>query len=161
VAYFARLLKGDDAHKYLLSLLAKAADANLLTFSSAGIAGATQNIFAVDGNTAGTAGIAEMLLQSQGGEIALLPALPEAWPSGSVRGLCARGGYVIDIAWTGRKLESATITSRLGGTAQVRYGDRVITIQLQPGEGKRLRPENFVQQGEAAMAQGRSRTTEA
>ena len=66
VVYYARLLKGDDAHNYLVSLVAKAADDNLLTYSSAGIAGANSNIFSLDGNTAGAAGVAEMLLQSQG-----------------------------------------------------------------------------------------------
>lgn len=159
VVYYARLLKGDDAHKYLVSLVAKAADASLLTFSSGGIAGAEQNIFALDGNTAGTAGIAEMLVQSQGGEIELLPALPAAWPRGSMRGLCARGGYVIDIAWASGKLESARIVTRLGGTARIRYEDRVVSIHLQPGESKRLRPENFTQQEENTMTQERSRTT--
>jgi len=159
VVYYARLLKGDDAHKYLMSLVAKAADANLLTFSSGGIAGAEQNIFAIDGNTAGTAGIAEMLLQSPVGEIELLPALPAAWPRGSIRGLCARGGYVIDIAWAGGKLESATIVTRLAGIARIRYRDRVVLVQLQPGESQRLRPESFTQQGENAIAQGRSCAT--
>jgi alpha-L-fucosidase 2 len=160
VVYYARLLKGDDAHKYLVGLLAKAADANLLTFSSGGVAGAEQNIFAIDGNTAGTAGIAEMLLQSQGGEIELLPALPHAWPEGSVRGLCARGGYVIDIDWNSNKLESAVIVCRVAGTARVRYRDRLITIHLLPGKSRRLRPESFAQQeGEAAMDASSSRVT--
>jgi alpha-L-fucosidase 2 len=143
VVYHARLLKGDDAHKYLVSLLAKSADANLLTFSSGGIAGAEQNIFSLDGNTAGTAGIAEMLLQSQSGEIEFLPALPTAWPGGSVRGLCARGGYLVDIAWESGKLRSATIASRLGGTTKLRYRDQVISTSFQRGENKRVDPASF------------------
>jgi alpha-L-fucosidase 2 len=145
VVYYARLLRGDDAHKYLVGLLAKATDANLLTFSSGGVAGAEQNIFAIDGNTAGTAGIAEMLLQSHDAEIELLPALPTGWPNGSVRGLCARGGYVVDIAWNGGKLQFAAILSRHGGTKHVRYGNRIIAIHCKPGESRRLRPENFAQ----------------
>jgi alpha-L-fucosidase 2 len=147
VVYYARFLKGDDAHKHLVGLVSKAADTNLLTFSSAGVAGASQNIFAIDGNTAGAAGIAEMLLQSQGGEIELLPALPAAWPQGSVRGLCARGGYVINIAWNGGKLETADLVSRVGGRARIRYGSNVTAIQLQPGERRRLGPESFMQPG--------------
>jgi alpha-L-fucosidase 2 len=142
VVYYARLLKGNDAHKHLLSLLSKAADDNLLTYSSGGIAGASQNIFAIDGNTAGAAGIAEMLLQSQS-EIELLPALPLAWPDGSFRGLCARGGFVIDLAWRQGKLDSATILSRHGGTTSVRYGDCSARIDLRPGERVRLNPHNF------------------
>jgi alpha-L-fucosidase 2 len=138
VAYHARLLKADDAHKYLVGLLAKAADANLLTFSSAGIAGATQNIFAIDGNTAGTAGIAEMLLQSQTGEIALLPALPAAWPTGSVHGLCARGGFVVDLAWSAGRLRSAAIMSRHESSVPVRYRGKAMTLHFQPGETKHL-----------------------
>jgi alpha-L-fucosidase 2 len=145
VVYYARLLNGDDAHKYLVGLLAKAAGANLLTFSSGGIAGAEQNIFAIDGNTAGAAGIAEMLLQSQGGEIEFLPALPAAWPEGSIQGLCARGGYVVDIAWHGGKLRSATINSRIGGTAKLRYRNQVITMSFQRGEIKRVQLASFAQ----------------
>jgi alpha-L-fucosidase 2 len=147
VVYHARLLKGDLAHKYLEGLVAKAADVSLLTFSSGGVAGATQNIFAIDGNTAGSAGIAEMLLQSQGGEIQLLPALPAAWRNGSVRGLCARGGYVVDIVWQGGTLHSSTISSKRGGSIPVRYGERVLNVHLHPGESLHLSPPSFEQRG--------------
>jgi alpha-L-fucosidase 2 len=123
--------------------VAKAADDNLLTYSSGGIAGAQSNIFSLDGNTAGAAGIAEMLVQSQADEIELLPALPAAWRTGSVRGLCARGGFVVDIAWREGRLESALITSKHGGSTPVRFGDRVITIHLRPKQTTRLREESF------------------
>ena len=143
VVYNARFLHGDEAHKYLVGLVAKATDDNLLTFSSAGIAGAEQNIFAIDGNTAGTAGIAEMLLQSQGGEIELLPALPRH--GNRMRsGLCARGGFV-DIAWRSGKLTAATLHSRHGGEIPVRYGNRLTTIHLGAGQSTRLRPSDFRQ----------------
>jgi alpha-L-fucosidase 2 len=145
VVYYARLLKGDEAHRYLVGLVAKAADANLLTFSSAGIAGADQNIFALDGNTAGAAGIAEMLLQSQDGYIELLPALPATWSSGSIRGLCARGSFVVDIAWRGGKLLSATVRGRQGGMARVRYGDRFAVVHISAGQRVLLRPQDFRQ----------------
>ena len=155
VVYYARFLKGDDAHKYLVGLVAKAAGDNLLTFSSAGIAGADQNIFAVDGNTAGAAGIAEILLQSQAGYMELLPALPRTWPTGSVRGLCARGGFVVDMAWRDGKLLSATIRSKHGGSIPVRYADHLTTIRLSAGQSQHLRPDSFhqaaidAQEGEA------------
>ncbi len=145
VAYYARLLKGDTAHKYLLGLITKAADDNLLTFSSGGVAGADQNIFAIDGNTAGTAGIAEMLLQSQGEELQLLPALPVAWPDGSVKGLCARHGFQVDIAWRKGALFHAVIRSRQGGRMPVHYGNRTLTIHLRPGEVVHLRSASFAQ----------------
>lgn len=141
--YSARLLKPDAAHTFLVSLIAQSADDNLLSFSSAGVAGADQNIFSLDGNTAGAAAIAEMLLQSQGGEIHLLPALPDAWPDGAVRGLCARGGFEVNLAWRRGALRSATITSKRGGASPVLYRHRTVQIHLQPGEAAHLFPADF------------------
>ena len=75
-----------------------------------------------------------MLLQSQNGEIELLPALPTAWPDGSVTGLCARGQFVVDIRWKDGKLTSATIKSTGGESCRVRYGDKVIELKV-PKDG--------------------------
>lgn len=141
--YYARLLKGDKAHEYLVGLIAKAVDDNLLSYSSAGVAGADQNIFAIDGNTAGAAGIAEMLVQSQNGEIELLPALPSAWADGSVRGLCARGGFQVDVTWRKGKMASASVVHRYGGSVAVRYGNSVTELHLRPGKAVHLSLGNF------------------
>lgn len=111
---YARLGDGDSAHTLLLGLLSKYTDVNLFTFYPANFAGSTEETFSLEGNTASTAGIAEMLLQSQGGEIQLLPALPKAWPTGSVKGLRARGGFEVDIIWKDGRLERAAIRSDLG-----------------------------------------------
>lgn len=143
INYYARLFDGVAAHHHLLELLSKDTDCSLLTYSRSGVAGATQNIFAVDGNCAGAAGVAEMLLQSQGGEIHLLPALPAAWPNGHVSGLCARGGFQVALWWKDAKLQSATLSSNTGGRCSVRYAGKVISTEAGPGRAVHLGPRDF------------------
>jgi alpha-L-fucosidase 2 len=93
--------------------------------------------FQIDGNFGGAAGIVEMLLQSRPGEIELLPALPKAWPDGSVTGLRARGAYEVDLSWSGGVLREATIRARHDGTVQLRCGAGVRTVTLARGESFR------------------------
>jgi alpha-L-fucosidase 2 len=140
INFFARLEDAEAAHGHLLGLLREDTDDNLLTFSRGGIAGAQQNIFVVDGNSAGTAGLGEMLLQSHAGEIHLLPALPQSWPEGSIQGVRARGGIEVDIEWRGGRLSSATLLSDSVTTCQVRYGSTTVSVRLEPGKHHRLDP---------------------
>jgi alpha-L-fucosidase 2 len=91
--------------------------------------------FQIDGNFGGTSAIAEMLLQSQGGELELLPALPKAWPTGSIHGLRARGGFEVSIDWADGHLLGAKVRNVSGKTAvcQIRYGGKSKEHSFKPG----------------------------
>lgn len=130
VNYYARLFDAETAHRHLHGLIAHAADDSLLTYSRGGVAGAESNIFAIDGNTAGAAGIAEMLLQSHSGELHLLPALPSGWPAGSVRGLRGRGGITVSIFWRDTRLSSAIVKADRETDLTIRYQSRTTKIHL-------------------------------
>jgi len=129
-ALYARLGDGNDSHRELQQL-----------FSNRNTC---PNLFGlhppmqIDGNFGITAGICEILVQGQAGEINLLPALPDAWPSGAVKGLRVPGGFTVDFVWSNGKLASAAIHSTGGTVCQVRYGGILRAKTVKVGTTLRL-----------------------
>lgn len=133
INFYARLLDGEKAYESLKGLYTGFMRENLMTVSPAGIAGAESDIFSFDATEAAVAGVCEMLLQSYDGMLNFLPALPKAWKSGSIKGVCARGGIEADFAWKNRKVVSATLRSRVDQTVNVRVNGKEKTVELKAG----------------------------
>jgi len=135
---WARFKDGDHAYKLLQMLLSPA---------EKGGAGSYHNLFdahppfQIDGNFGGAAGIGEMLLQSHTKYIDVLPALPSALPNGDVKGICARGGFQLNLKWSNNKLESVEVLSLAGNDCLLRYGTKIKSIKTEKGKRYKLNSE--------------------
>lgn len=138
---WARLQDGNRAYALYRTLLTYVAPSGL-AFSQKG--GTYPNLldahppFQIDGNFGGAAGVLEMLVQSSEEEIHLLPALPDAWPEGSIKGVCARGGLVLDLKWKAGQLAQVGIQARQAGEATLVFQGKRQLISLAKGERKTL-----------------------
>jgi alpha-L-fucosidase 2 len=141
IALWARVDDGEFAWRQLNLLFQRKTLPNLLDLCGP---------FQIDGNFGATAGMIEMLLQSQWTEmrhghpiriVQLLPALPKKWPSGSISGICARDGFVVDLAWENGQLTRAVIHSKLGLPCLLRYGGHEIELKTEAGKTYALNGE--------------------
>jgi alpha-L-fucosidase 2 len=134
VNVWARMKECDHAYRLFTRLLSPA-DVN----SGKEKGGVYHNLFdahppfQIDGNFGGAAAVAEMLLQSQGDNIELLPALPKDLQQGNIKGICARGGFVLNFNWKNGQLQQVQVMSKSGSVCKLQYHDKVITLNTQKG----------------------------
>ncbi len=139
INYWARFLDGNHAYMMIHNLLSPAESAQRKNKG-----GTYPNLFdahppfQIDGNFGGSAGMVELLIQSQLGYINLLPALPDALPEGEISGVCARGGFELSFAWADGALTSVEILSKAGQPCQLKYKDQLIHFDTQAGERYRF-----------------------
>lgn len=125
INFYARLKDSEQAHYHIQKLLEKSTHPNLFD---------NHPPFQIDGNFGGTAGIAEMLIQSHAGYVELLPALPKEWKDGQVTGLMARGGFQVDMEWKEGGLVGLEILSKLDNQLELRYGEYEISMPTTRGQ---------------------------
>ena len=136
---WARLLDGNHAYKMYRELLKYVEPDGVKTNYARG-GGTYPNLFdahppfQIDGNFGGAAAVAEMLVQSGENEIHLLPALPDAWDEGSVKGICTRGGFIISMDWSGKAVKKLSVFSRKSGKTTLSYGSEKKEISLKKGQ---------------------------
>lgn len=129
---YARFHQGDEALGMLQGMLSDQLFPNLFGKYNEGV-------YQIDGNFGYAAVVNEMLLQSHAGQVELLPALPKSWSDGSVRGMRARGGYLVSFEWTDGKLADGTIVATRAGTLKLRYGEKEVVVELKAGAVSSLR----------------------
>jgi len=130
---WARLLDGNHAYKLITDQIKPTSQQSGGTYPNLFDA---HPPFQIDGNFGCTAGIAEMLMQSHDGGIYVLPALPDAWPTGSVQGLIARGGFKVDIEWKDKQITKLVIHSALGSNCRLRLNQEVLNQILKEAKGE-------------------------
>lgn len=142
---WARLWDGNRAYKMFRELLRYVDPDGKKTDKPRRGGGTYPNLFdahppfQIDGNFGGAAAVAEMLVQSDENEIRLFPALPDAWSEGSVKGICARGGFEIEMTWNDKKPEKVIVSSKNGGKTTLIFGDKKQEIILKKGESLEIK----------------------
>lgn len=125
ICMYARLKDAQEAYKSVQLLQGKLSRENLMTVSPGGIAGAEGDIYSFDGNPAGTAGMAEMLVQNHEGYVEFLPCLPVEWKDGSFKGLCLKGGAEATAEWTNAVINKASLKATV---------DQVLKVKVPQGK---------------------------